>query len=298
MFPTGDTLGVVFSFLSTLELLQTCVLVNREWLDVLRKLPHAWGPELNLRRRGDNLMLPGNFAWYRVQSLKINQFSPYLIKSLPQLRRLEIRTNFVYPDMSCLQSLSCLTHLVVGCIMDDARLAHISRMPLEYLNLRGSFCITNAGLKLLSNMPLKHLNLDDCTSITDIGLTHLSNLPLQHLDLTNCHRVTDAGLKALETLPLHTLTLSNCYQISDHGLLHLSKLPLQNLDLSHTDITDDGLAHLAQLPLKTLDLSSCQGITDAGLAHLSQLPLQYLCMLACINITDAGRSMFTCAKLG
>lgn len=38
MFLTGDTLGVVFSFLPTLELLQTCVLVNREWLDPARQL--------------------------------------------------------------------------------------------------------------------------------------------------------------------------------------------------------------------------------------------------------------------
>jgi len=271
MFPTGDTLGVVFSFLPTLELLQTCVLVNREWLDVLRKLPHAWGPELNLRRWRNYSMLPGNFAWSRVQSLRTIQLSPYLIKSLPQLRRLQMQHSVIHFDMSCLRSLSSLTHLVVGCRMTDAQLAHISGLPLEHLNVRGSFDITDAGLKLLSNLPLKHLNLDDCTNITDTGLTHLSKLPLQYLDLTNCHWVTDAGLKALETLPLHTLTLSNCHQISDHGLLHLSKLPLQNLDLSHTDITDDGLAHLAQLPLKTLDVSSCQGITYAGLAHLTKL---------------------------
>jgi hypothetical protein len=296
MFPTGDTLGVVFSFLPTLELLQTCVLVNREWLDVLRKLPHAWGLELNFRRRG--FTLPGNFAWSRVQSLRTNQLSPYLINALPQLRRLQMQHNLIHFDISCLRSLSSLTHLVVGCRMTDAQLAHISGLPLEHLNLRGSFDITDAGLELLSNLPLKHLNLDDCTSITDIGLTHLSSLPLQHLDLTNCHRVTDGGLKALETLPLHTLTLSFCHQISNHGLLHLSKLLLQNLDLSYTDITDDGLAHLAQLPLKTLDVSCCQAITDAGLAQLTKLPLQFLGMLACVNVTDAGRSMFQCAKLG
>ena len=61
-FPEGDTLGVVFSFLSTFQLLRGAVFtVCKEWNRVLCELPHAWG---------DHLVLRGfhcsKFAWHRI----------------------------------------------------------------------------------------------------------------------------------------------------------------------------------------------------------------------------------------
>ena len=71
-FPRGDTLGVVFSFLSACELMRGQLFrVSKEWLHVLSESPHAWGLSLDLTwvtSRGHS-MLPSTlpFAWHRVR---------------------------------------------------------------------------------------------------------------------------------------------------------------------------------------------------------------------------------------
>lgn len=79
-FPCGDTLGVVFSFLSARELLQgEFYLVCKEWKRVLTTAAHAWGPSLDLSwTRGHSLdKLPvRTYAWHRVEVRR-----PVLFKS-------------------------------------------------------------------------------------------------------------------------------------------------------------------------------------------------------------------------
>ena len=66
-FPEGDTLGVVFNFLSARELLrgQLCQ-VSKEWRRVLREVPHAWGISLDLSWATRFPTPPFTFAWHRV----------------------------------------------------------------------------------------------------------------------------------------------------------------------------------------------------------------------------------------
>ena len=66
-FPEGDTLGVVFSFLSAYELLRgSLFIVCKEWNRVLCGLPHAWGDTLSLCWPCHPI--PHTlFAWHRVK---------------------------------------------------------------------------------------------------------------------------------------------------------------------------------------------------------------------------------------
>ena len=66
-FPQGDTLGVVFSFLSARELLRGQIFhVSKEWRRALRELSHAWGNSLDLRWAARLPALPSIFAWHRI----------------------------------------------------------------------------------------------------------------------------------------------------------------------------------------------------------------------------------------
>ena len=64
-FPEGDTLGVVFSFLSTFNLLQSIFRVCKAWNRVLCELPHSWGNELDLHWTNHDFY-HSNFAWHRI----------------------------------------------------------------------------------------------------------------------------------------------------------------------------------------------------------------------------------------
>ena len=62
----GDTLGVVFSFLSAYELLQgSLFLVCKEWYQVLCELPHAWSHKLDLVWIMEDFPR-SRFAWHRI----------------------------------------------------------------------------------------------------------------------------------------------------------------------------------------------------------------------------------------
>lgn len=66
----SDTLGVVFSFLNTQELIEGCLLVCKEWHQVLCELPHAWGHKLHIRLSHD---IPhSKFAWHRITELNLD----------------------------------------------------------------------------------------------------------------------------------------------------------------------------------------------------------------------------------
>jgi hypothetical protein len=70
-FPCGDTLGVVFSFLSAQELLQGgFYLVCKEWKRVLTTAAHAWGQSLDLswaRNCSLDTLPVRTYAWHRVE---------------------------------------------------------------------------------------------------------------------------------------------------------------------------------------------------------------------------------------
>ena len=68
MFPQGDTLGVVLSFLSARELVQGGLFrVSQEWRRVLCTLPHAWGLSLDLGWTRGRITSWCTFAWHRIR---------------------------------------------------------------------------------------------------------------------------------------------------------------------------------------------------------------------------------------
>jgi hypothetical protein len=66
-FPHGDTLGIVLGFMSAREILQgKLFVVAKEWIRVLRTLPHAWGAKLDLRWATSVTFSGTYYAWNRV----------------------------------------------------------------------------------------------------------------------------------------------------------------------------------------------------------------------------------------
>jgi len=167
LFPQGDTLGVVFSFLSTFNLLHGALfIVCKEWNRVLCELPHAWGETLNLTWMDCDIP-HSRFAWHRIEEL----------------------------NLSCCEKVT------------DASLARISSLSLQHLSLDFCDQITDVGLASLSSLPLQHLNLCHCWRITDAGLVHLSSMPLYYLNLVRCKYVTGVGLEHICSPELRYLLL-------------------------------------------------------------------------------------------
>jgi len=69
-FPAGDALGVILSFLSTLDVLGGRLpLVCKEWWHVLCERPHAWPPVLDMwsmHKEDGNLYAYTKYAWNRI----------------------------------------------------------------------------------------------------------------------------------------------------------------------------------------------------------------------------------------
>ena len=300
-FPEGDTLGVIFSFLSACDLLLRggFFIVCKEWYRVLCKLSHAWGDELDLAWVDSHIPRTFPFAWHRVQRLHIRGIHccivlPYF--SMVPLRHLRIDGVFTRIDLSAMSSLQSLD-LRMCCNISDDNLALFAMLPVRKLILTRWFELTDDGLIHLKAMPLEWLEAKWC-HVSDLGLAHLSSLPLRHLDLSGCTHVTDAGLVHLARMPLQYLNLSWCHALTGVGFVHLSKMPLQHLSLfGCSGVTDGCLSHLALLPLQHLDLRYCSQLTDAGLPHLSSMPLQYLSLSECFQITDAGLTHISSLRL-
>lgn len=133
-FPVGDTLGVVFSFLKSSQLLGESLFVCKEWNRVLCDLPHAWGETLRLfRTRNHNFR---SKAWSRITHLQMMHccFERTFenISSMPRLRHIDL----------------------FHCDARDMNLAHFSSLSqLQYLNLTNCQKITDDGLAHLSSIP-------------------------------------------------------------------------------------------------------------------------------------------------
>jgi F-box/leucine-rich repeat protein 14 len=154
---------------------------------------------------------------------------------------------------------------------------------LKYLNLRGCYGITDAGLAQLKEADLADvevLNLQECWQITAAGLAHLSKMTaLRDLNVSGCRNLVCAeglpGIGALDQLT--SLCLKNCERLGDGSLDSLTSLQqLVHLDISGCrELTGAGLAPLAQLnnnSLETLRMQHCIGLRGPNcLVHLAAL---------------------------
>jgi hypothetical protein len=124
-----------------------------------------------------------------------------------------------FADVTDLNLVASSAAISSGVDVTDAGLAHIARLPLKSLCLRGSL-VTDAGLVYLKGMPLETLVLAE-TLVKGDGLRHLEGLPLKVLDID------------------HT-------RIGDESLNHLYGLPLVMLHVRETRCTEAGVAGLRE----------------------------------------------------
>ena len=232
-FPDGDTLSVIFSFLSTLEILRgELYLVNKGWRHVLLNWPNAWGRSLCLARFGPSLEKCSQYlnVWRQIKDVNLH-----------------------------------------GADAQGGRLRFLSSLNIEKLVLAYCWAVTNSCLEMVRMLPLQHLDLTGCELVTDAGWVHLSKMPLKRLILDSCRTVTDSSLAILSSLSLEYLDLSNCIQVTDAGLAHLSSMPLKHLDLYNCDnVTDAGVMHLVSCPLESLDLFGCYRVTTIAVDAISE----------------------------
>ena len=183
-FPEGDTLGVVFSFLMTLQLLQKRMfIVCKEWKRVMYNLPHAWGDTLYL----GSMHVPANwttFAWNRITGLN--------------MPRTTTNQGLLGLSVMPLKDL-CLDHCRR---ITNIGLTYLSTLSITELYLKYTD-ITDVGLSHISSLPLVRLDLTG-THITDHGFSHIASMRLDTLYLSNCD-VTNAGLAYISSLPLTRL---------------------------------------------------------------------------------------------
>lgn len=251
-FPDDDTLGVILSFLTALEICRGGIYrVSKGFNHVLKTLAHSWGPILDLSFVSRLPNMPRTtYAWHRVQTLDI----------IPRDRYLSCRGYLSYsmdldlnPNLACMTTLS-LRHVNLSycCHLTNDNLAPLASLNLESLNLKLCSKVSDAGLAHISAMSLKRLNVSWC-AISDEGLAMLSTLPLEHLCLAGIWRLTDAGLGHLRSLPLKYLSLQSCQEITDDGMAAVALITsLQFLDLSCTHITEVGVTRLSSLGLRAL----------------------------------------------
>lgn len=290
-FPHEDTLGIVFSFLSTFEILHgQLYLVSLDWMFVLKTLAHCWGHTLDLSWTKCECTLPF-YAWSHItevwlptnECLDSHELVYFQCMSLMSIRKLELRFT--------------------------RTLQQIPFMKLEYLDLTGYSCRMSPCMSWISSLPLRYLDLSACQYVSDVSLSYLSDLPLQTLKLCSLFNITNDGLRHLRALPLQHLELS-ATKISDDGLTHLVGLPLEHLVLNCIGrITDAGLLRISVLPLKHIELVQCyriagnglncfkhanyidlsgnDRITDQAIIELTGLPfLRKLFLILCPNVSE------------
>jgi hypothetical protein len=142
-----------------------------------------------------------------------------------------------------------------------------SLTQLERLELAGCESVSNVGLAHLSRMPLRYLDLTGCRRVATL---HRIELPFIETLLLGHTRVLDNALAVLGTMTsLTSLSLENTGIRS--SLNHLARLPLRKLDISETKVVGTATAALAAVTtLQELDLSLCE-ITWQGMLFLSTL---------------------------
>jgi hypothetical protein len=213
-----------------------------------------------------------------------------VLKSFPQLRRVDVAGDIADSDLGNLKGLARLRDLYCSSShVTDAGVDHLTRnRQLEKLGLDKAK-ITDLGLAQLAELrQLQSLALCD-TKITDDGLKYLPTLNrLKELTLSGLPNV-GSGLAHLRRLSnLHSLSLRET-RIGVAGWSNLESLnQLESLALSDTDVTDDELMHIRKFSkLKSLDLAYTE-IGDAGLGQLRELHQLEFIWLSGTKVTDNG----------
>ena len=184
MFPSGDTLGNVFSFLSTTQLITQMSLVCKDWKAVLQACPHAWGKTLDFRDVPYLIDFSYAIAWRRIVRLEYNS---------------------CWPDW-----VLCILSAFLDSLME--------------INFNSNKNITGRCLRYLQELPIVYLDFSECTQLSDRSIAALKGLRLKYLDLCLCSQITDLSVvKYISAFPLECLKLRCCSKISCDGLLQLKQ---------------------------------------------------------------------------
>jgi hypothetical protein len=145
-----------------------------------------------------------------------------LIMNNPQLTRLHVKHTSQH-DFEILDSiihfLPNLEALQIAVNLDDAlNLLELSKMNLQYLNLKGSVCDSDSlSVVLNACLSLKTLILDSCLRVNDEAFCKRPiRAPLENLVLSKLCDLTDRTLIALEQLSttLERLDIDKCKSLS------------------------------------------------------------------------------------
>jgi len=195
------------------------------------------------------------------------------LAALTQLRLLDLR-NCPQISNAGLQQLWSLPRLKVlrlaGYQIDDATLELIAGFDTLVGVTVEEAGISNAGLACLAKRPLEEINLRRCYGVTDEGLQCLQCLSDLRQLCVHDIPLTGDGLKCLKGKDKLTRLKLNGTGIDDAALKHLAGLAaLHRLELGQTMITDAAGEILGGMKsLEYLDIAQT-GISDAGAKRLA-----------------------------
>jgi hypothetical protein len=133
-----------------------------------------------------------------------------------------------------------------GAELTDADLLHLAMFPnLARLSLRGT-AVSDAGMAALTRLPLTWLDLRG-TAVSGDAFPLLPVTRLEALHLTDT-KVSEADLARLPSLPLLKTLKLNFLALSDLSIETLAAQPnLRHVELDGTQLSDDGLRRLLEL---------------------------------------------------
>ncbi|KAH0607094.1 uncharacterized protein H6S33_003082 [Morchella sextelata] len=288
-----ELLIAIFSKVSSVVDLRSCMLVSRQWANCSVEL--LWH-----RPSFDEFIKYQNMV-KAVEDVNATYKYAQLIKRL-NLTTIagKISDGSMEPLVKCtklerltLTNCSHLTDLPLQKIFDN-------NPRIQALDLSQLHSITdNALLAVAKNCPrLQGLNIAGCKRVTDTSLIPLSERckSLRRLKLNECNFITNAAVASLAAhcSQLLEIDLYKCHNITDEAIGHLftQLRQLRELRLAYCDLlTDDAFL---QLPTRTydflriLDLTGCELLTDEAVNKIvTAAPrLRNLVLAKCRNITD------------
>ncbi|MFO0957985.1 MAG: hypothetical protein U0800_11245 [Isosphaeraceae bacterium] len=283
------------SYLTTLRIDHRTL--NGEQLAFIGSLPSLEVLEITdcIGFNGNALVSFGNLKKLRVLSLRTQEITDDLLKSIASLRALE--------ELTLTKSLASLREDVLEgvtnvdfTLTDGSGLGPLSKLPRFRKLLLSSPNLGDSGMEEIGRFQhLQELIIGESPFVTDDGLRAIANLrDLERLCLFDLATVTDGGISHLGRMnALRDLTLDNLPGITDTGISHLGGLKkLQSLSLRQLRIDGSTLAELAELEhLAHLSLGDTP-ISDNGLLAAAAIRSVKGLGVFRVATTDGGVSAF------
>ncbi|KAG0125837.1 hypothetical protein HOY82DRAFT_492427 [Tuber indicum] len=288
-----ELLIAIFSKITSLVVLKTCMLVSRQWADCSVELlwhrPHF-----------------GEFTKYEAMVAAIQDENAFY-KYSQLIKRLNLTPISAKANDGSMKPLGLCTKLerltLTNCVnLTDSPLMEIlaGNPRIQALDMSQLYNISDLSINVVAqNCPrLQGLNVAGCKRITDASMVPLSENCkfLRRLKLNDCNLLTNSTVISLaENCPqLLEVDLHKCHNITDESVLHMFNQlrQLRELRLAYCDLlTDDAFLKLPNRTyelLRILDLTGCRLLTDQSVGKIVSIAprLRNLILAKCENITD------------